>query len=730
MKTAFCLLGVCMGLSSLSAEVAHEEFPAYLTEDPRLGESLNVTLVGGLQVEDPWDPDEGGFFSTADIFVAGNYAYMGSNAGVLHVVDISDPAAMRLVAQVDMPGPAIDVKVHNDLAVVAVQNGPVNEIGMVVVDVSDPPEARIVSILQNEFWSGVHNLYLDGSRAYLAHSASRGLTVVDLSDPARPAITGTWRNEDPAAASIIHDVFVAGGLAFLSDLPRGAGGLVILDLSHPDQPTTLARVPIEEGLHNCFAVDGLAYCNQELGGWRQLMHIIDIADPAKPQVVNTFQMKRSAAGGSIGPHNTWVRDGFLYWAYYDAGVHILDLREPTRPVEVAYYRTPYAWSAQPHDDGLFYVADARLSSVRAMRFDVPDVRVIEASLSGDEQRAAGVAHQVVVEAIVESSTGEAPQQVTARLLPEVGVEWVLRDDGSGAYHGIGQLPADLLSGQYYIEVRALDETGGVYPYTGLSLQLVPNRDQLVIDDELPVGTTLHAEGGAIQPVFTADGPVFAGDRAIAFEVQPNTGAGWSADFHFEQRLDFLGYSSLRFALHPGDTRGTRLNVHVDEFTMTLVGRRSRRRVDLSLDEWQIVDVPVELLQRERSTAEISFDGDLRGTFYVDDVRLIPSNPAPTAADTPQQLPVETQLKPNYPNPFNASTTIPFGLQGSGHVSLEIFNLAGQKVAVLLDESLPAGAHSATWDAVGSDGRPQATGVYVYRLRTNRTESAGKLLLLR
>ena len=63
-------------------------------------------------------------------------------------------------------------------------------------------------------------------------------------------------------------------------------------------------------------------------------------------------------GEILGPHNPWVRDGLLYWACYDAGLRVFDLGDPARPVEVAYHTYPgSAWSAQPHDDGLVYVAD-------------------------------------------------------------------------------------------------------------------------------------------------------------------------------------------------------------------------------------------------------------------------------------------------------------------------------------------------------------------------------------
>jgi len=220
---------------SASASAGHEEIPPYLADDVRLGERLNVSLVGSYQVEGPeirWR------VATSRRQISSSPAIMDTWVAtpVLHITDISQPQLMELVAQVEMPGPALDVKVDGDLAIVAVQHGGVNELGLVVVDGGDPPNAKVVSMVQDEFWSGVHNTFLEGDRAYLAHSTSRGFTVVDLSIPDQPRISGTWINELSGTASIIHDVFVDGGLAFLSDLPRGSGGLVILDLLDPDQP--------------------------------------------------------------------------------------------------------------------------------------------------------------------------------------------------------------------------------------------------------------------------------------------------------------------------------------------------------------------------------------------------------------------------------------------------------------------------------------------------------------
>jgi hypothetical protein len=79
------------------------------------------------------------------------------------------------------------------------------------------------------------------------------------------------------------------------------------------------------------------------------------------------------------------------------------------------------------------------------------------------------------------------------------------------------------------------------------------------------------------------------------------------------------------------------------------------------------------------------------------------------------IPAEFALLQNYPNPFNPSTTIAFGLPVAARVTVEIFNLLGQKVATLAGRSeLKAGWHSLTWNGVAADGLPVGSGVYFIR----------------
>ena len=102
---------------------------------------------------------------------------------------------------------------------------------------------------------------------------------------------------------------------------------------------------------------------------------------------------------------------------------------------------------------------------------------------------------------------------------------------------------------------------------------------------------------------------------------------------------------------------------------------------------------------------------------------------PLSALAGRALPAGFTLGPNYPNPFNPSTIIPYQLAASSAVRLEVFNLLGQRVATLVDEERPAGFHTATWHATDAAGRAVGAGVYIYRLAVGAASQTGRMVLL-
>ena len=102
---------------------------------------------------------------------------------------------------------------------------------------------------------------------------------------------------------------------------------------------------------------------------------------------------------------------------------------------------------------------------------------------------------------------------------------------------------------------------------------------------------------------------------------------------------------------------------------------------------------------------------------------------PLAALRGSALPEGFTLGPNYPNPFNPSTIIPYQLAAQSQVRLEVFNLLGQHLATLVDGERPAGFHTATWHATDAAGRAVGAGVYIYRMTVGAASQTGRMVLI-
>jgi hypothetical protein len=94
------------------------------------------------------------------------------------------------------------------------------------------------------------------------------------------------------------------------------------------------------------------------------------------------------------------------------------------------------------------------------------------------------------------------------------------------------------------------------------------------------------------------------------------------------------------------------------------------------------------------------------------------------------VPQVTKLYGNYPNPFNPETAIHFSLEKRAPVVIDIYNARGQRIRRLVATELDAGDHYRIWDGRDDSGRPQASGIYLYRFTTGSHGETGKMLLLK
>jgi hypothetical protein len=97
---------------------------------------------------------------------------------------------------------------------------------------------------------------------------------------------------------------------------------------------------------------------------------------------------------------------------------------------------------------------------------------------------------------------------------------------------------------------------------------------------------------------------------------------------------------------------------------------------------------------------------------------------------PVALPTTFSVAQNYPNPFNTSTEISFSLPISGDISLEIYDIMGNRVKTLVEEYRAAGSYKVIWDGNNDSGEKAASGLYLYKLKAGDQVITKKMIMLK
>ncbi len=94
------------------------------------------------------------------------------------------------------------------------------------------------------------------------------------------------------------------------------------------------------------------------------------------------------------------------------------------------------------------------------------------------------------------------------------------------------------------------------------------------------------------------------------------------------------------------------------------------------------------------------------------------------------IPTSFELEQNFPNPFNPTTSIKFGLPTKSHVSITVYNLLGQEITSLVNEELSAGTHTTEWNGRDKSNTEVASGIYFYKLIAGDFVDTKKMMLVK
>ena len=314
-------VGFTPGISNVIASVEGAADTAAIDVSPR-GLSGSFSVVGVGQVADRF---------TSDLWVHGGNAYTGTLrcrslcGNVMYVWDIGDPSQPSLVDSVFVDAETVnDVKVRSDgnLAVITHEGSADGLNGITLLDLSDPAHPTVITRFTEQLEEGVHNVWIDGDYVYAA-SDGRPLRIIDISQPDAPQIAASFY----AGSSLVHDVYVRDGLAFVS---HWGVGLVILDVGNgvlggsPTNPVEVSRIDLSGETHNAWYWPEAKYVfvGEEDFAKPGIVHVVDVTEMASPVEVATY-----AVDGIDPAHNFWVDEaaGILYVGYYSNGVRAVDV---------------------------------------------------------------------------------------------------------------------------------------------------------------------------------------------------------------------------------------------------------------------------------------------------------------------------------------------------------------------------------------------------------------------
>lgn len=112
------------------------------------------------------------------------------------------------------------------------------------------------------------------------------------------------------------------------------------------------------------------------------------------------------------------------------------------------------------------------------------------------------------------------------------------------------------------------------------------------------------------------------------------------------------------------------------------------------------------------------------------IEVFQTDGAITDVDDINELPESFSLEQNYPNPFNPETNVRFALPEASNVTLKIYNVLGQEVRTLVNESMTAGVHNTVWNGRDNNNNEVTSGIYIYKIVAGQFVQSKKMILLK
>ncbi len=703
-------------------DITDPEQPQLLDEFRTVGQSVGMCVEGnttyfadgpfGLTILDTTDPSNLDTCATWNspgyalaIDVVRPYAYLADGAAGLQVVDVSDPYRPTFVGNYNTPGLARGVVVDGDVAYVSDTAG-----GIQVVSVANKVSPDTLATISTPAICTSAGLYGD---ILLATVFFHGLYAYDVSDPSQPVLLGVHQLPGDGHH---QKVVIEGDYAYVCS---GADGFFIVDLT-VDIPA-IARGNVVGG-----PVRELVSFGEFLYAGESGLVALDASDPANPMgvlpdgdtVVNSLVVwsgvnaVHGASNPSISPDGHGLVTSDITTAPTIAAIDTIGVPAPVFDLElfgeylysvtnngITTYKVSPPTAFPPITTGqativgssramalagdCAYLANDTLGLI-ALDMSLPNVPTMAGMLG------VGLSlHDVVVDGDIAYALSDSALEVIdvvapasptlVATLPLPGVPNRALRFGDRLYvaagsAGVCEVDVSTQTSPFLVRTIATGSSAlvakrrGQYLYVGVDAGVEVFEMTSFFDAAANIVQSLDVYDDF--PAITSVQLNGVGHPMVAWEVTVDGGANW-------------------FAITPDDTWTQPVFPGVDlRWRATLPGAASAPAT--------ISSVTINVMTRPTATDVVASDA-VRG---------------------------------NYPNPFNPSTTIEYSVaRNHTRVTMTIYDVAGRRIATLIDGTRDAGNHSIRWDGTNHRGTRVASGVYFLRSQVGTHRSIRKLVLV-